>query len=200
MRCSGRHRGTPRSAVGRMSRSVFRGRHFHRSKAAMFSLVLCACGTGAQAQSAMWSASPGSNVWNNPSNWVPPTAVPTNTATFGASNTTSIAFLPFTVNSIGTLQFNPGAPAYTFTTFAPLFTSISITGAGIVNNSSSSPTFIVGSQANLLFSMRAPPVTPPSSPTPVVSLDSRTAPPAGLHASSPTPEANSTYPPCRLGG
>jgi outer membrane autotransporter protein len=98
----------------------------------------------------MWSASPGSNVWNTASNWVP-AVVPTNTAIFGASNTTSIVFLPFTVTSIGTLQFNPGAPPYSFTTFAPLFTSIRITGAGIVNDSSNAPTFIVGSAANLFF-------------------------------------------------
>ena len=77
--------------------------------------------------------------------------VPTNTAFFGASNTTSIAFQPFTTTSIGTLQFNPGAPAYSFTTSEPLFTSISITGAGIVNNSSNAPTFIIGNQANIFF-------------------------------------------------
>ena len=140
----------PRSSVGLVSRSLFCGRHFHRSKATVFSLALCVCGTGAQAQSAMWSASPGSNFWNAASNWVP-AAVPTNTATFGASNTTSILFFPFTVNSIGTLQFNPGAPAYNFTTFSPLFTEIKITGAGIVNDSSNPPTFVVGSQANLFF-------------------------------------------------
>jgi hypothetical protein len=116
----------------------------------MLSLALCACGSGAQAQSAMWSASPGSNIWNTASNWVGG-VVPTNTATFGASNTTSIVFPPFTVTSIGTLQFNPGAPAYSFTTFAPLFTPIRITGDGIVNNSSNPPTFTVGNQADLLF-------------------------------------------------
>jgi outer membrane autotransporter protein len=113
-------------------------------------LALCACGTGVQAQDAMWSASPGSNSWNTASNWVP-AVVPTGTAIFGASNTTSILFPPFTVTSIGTLQFNPGAPAYTFTTFAPLFTPIRITGLGIVNDSSNPPTFIVGNAADLIF-------------------------------------------------
>jgi hypothetical protein len=155
--------------------------------------------TSAHAQNATWLLNPGSGIFNTATNWNP-AVVPTNTATFGASNTTSIAFLPFTVTSIGTLQFNPGAPAYSFTTFAPLFTPIRITGAGIVNDSSNPPTFIVGNQADLLFLNAAPPATPPSSPMPAVSLDSRTAPPAGLHASSPTPEAYSTYPPCRLAG
>jgi outer membrane autotransporter protein len=113
-------------------------------------LALCACGTGAQAQDAMWSASPGSNSWNTASNWAP-AVVPTGTAIFGASNTTSILFPPFTVTSIGTMQFNPGAPAYTFTTSAPLFTPIRITGLGIVNDSSNPPTFIVGNAADLIF-------------------------------------------------
>ena len=108
--------------------------------------------TSARAQNATWLLNPGSGIFNAATNWTPP-AVPTNTATFGASNTTSILFLPsfLTVNSIGTLQFNPGAPAYSFTTFPPLFTEIRITGAGIVNDSSNPPTFIVGSQANLFF-------------------------------------------------
>jgi autotransporter-associated beta strand protein len=106
--------------------------------------------TSAQAQNATWLPDPGSGIFNTATNWNP-AVVPTNTAAFGASNTTSIIFPPFTVTSIGTLQFNPDAPAYSFTTFAPLFTSISITGAGIVNASSNAPTFIVGSQANLFF-------------------------------------------------
>ena len=104
----------------------------------------------AHAQNATWLLNPGSGAFNTATNWNP-AVVPTNTAIFGASNTTSILFLPFTVTSIGTLQFNPGAPAYSFTTSEPLFTSISITGAGIVNDSSNAPTFVVGSQANLFF-------------------------------------------------
>ena len=113
----------------------------------------------ARAQDATWSTAPGSSNFNTAANWTPAT-VPTGTAFFGASNTTSIAFQPFTTTSIGTLQFNPDAPAYSFTTSDGISTSISITGAGIVNNSSNAPTFIVGSQANIFFAMRAPPATP----------------------------------------
>ena len=197
---SGRHSSVPRPAVGLVSRSVFRGGHFLCWKAAMFTLALCACGTGAQAQSAMWSASPGSNVWNTASNWVP-AAVPTNTATFGASNTTSIMFLPSVVGtSIGTLQFNPGAPAYSFSTFVPFFTPINITGAGIVNDSSNAPTFIIGNQARLSF-LNA---STAGNATIITNFGGLTlftnAPPAGMRASSPTQEADSTYPPCRLAG
>jgi len=113
----------------------------------------------ARAQDTTWLVNPGSGNFNTAANWTPAT-VPTGTAFFGASNTTSIAFQPFTTTSIGTLQFNPDAPAYSFTTSDGISTSISITGAGIVNNSSNAPTFIVGSQANIFFAMRAPPATP----------------------------------------
>src|SRR5215467_8097080 len=95
----------------------------------------------ARAQDATWSTAPGSSDINTAANWTPAT-VPTGTAFFGASNTTSISFQPFVTTSIGTLQFNPGAPAYTFATAPGLFTSISVTGAGIVNSSSNAPTFI----------------------------------------------------------
>jgi autotransporter-associated beta strand protein len=104
----------------------------------------------ARAQDATWLLNPGSNTFNTATNWNP-AVVPTNTAIFGASNTTSITFQPFTATSIGTMQFDAGAPAYSFTTFVPFFTPITITGVGIVNNSSNAPTFIVGSQASLLF-------------------------------------------------
>jgi autotransporter-associated beta strand protein len=104
----------------------------------------------ARAQDATWSTAPGSSNFNTAANWTPAT-VPTGTAFFGASNITSITFQPFTTTSIGTLQFNPGAPAYSFITSPGLSTSISITGTGIVNNSSNAPTFIIGNQANIFF-------------------------------------------------
>src|ERR1700730_4824539 len=104
----------------------------------------------ARAQDTTWLVNPGSGNFNTAANWTPAT-VPTGTAFFGASNTTSITFQPFTTTSIGALQFNPGAPGYSFSTFPALFTSISITSAGIVNSSSNAPTFIVNNQANLFF-------------------------------------------------
>ena len=106
--------------------------------------------TSARAQDATWLLNPGSGSFNTATNWNP-AVVPTNTAIFDASNTTFILFQPFTTTSVATLQFNSGAPAYSFATSEGLFTSISITGAGIVNNSSNAPTFIVGNQANLFF-------------------------------------------------
>ena len=91
----------------------------------------------AHAQDATWSATPGSSDWNTAANWVPatgPATVPTGTATFGLSTTTTITFSNGT--SIDTLQFNAGAPAYTFNLIG---NSCAINGTGIVNNSSNAP-------------------------------------------------------------
>jgi outer membrane autotransporter protein len=83
---------------------------------------------------ATWSAAPADGDWNSAANWVPP-GVPTGTATFDA---TAIHDLTFSSSaSIGTLQFNPSAPAYTFT--LDFFKTLEINGSGIVNNSAFAP-------------------------------------------------------------
>jgi len=91
----------------------------------------------AHAQNAAWNPAPGSNDWDTGGNWTP-AAVPSDTATFGPSNKTSLTFSAATTN-INTLQFNAGAPSYTFTLSANNF--FNINGAGIVNNSANQPTF-----------------------------------------------------------
>lgn len=88
----------------------------------------------AHAQDATWLPAPATSDWNTPANWSPAT-VPTGTAFFGASNTTSLTFAA-AATSIGTMQFNTGAPAYTFTLNNR---SLSINGNGITNGS---PTII----------------------------------------------------------
>jgi len=55
--------------------------------------------TSAHAQDATWLLNPGSRTFNTATNWNP-AVVPTNTAIFGASNTTLISFQPFTTTSI----------------------------------------------------------------------------------------------------
>src|SRR5271166_5932627 len=97
---------------------------------------LCLGIVAARAQNASWLFSPGSRDWNAAANWAPAT-VPTGTATFGASNTTTITFSGLHT-SVGTLQFNAGAPAYSFNLSG---FALTITGTGIVNNSSNRPTF-----------------------------------------------------------
>lgn len=58
------------------------------------------------------------------------------TAIFGLSNTTDLGFSASS-SSVGTFQFNAGAPAYTFDGFNSLF----VRGPGIVNASGHAPTF-----------------------------------------------------------
>jgi fibronectin-binding autotransporter adhesin len=109
-------------------------------------LVLCAVvllGTvAAHAQDATWLAAPATGDWNTGTNWTG-AAVPTGTATFDASSTTTVIFSsPST--SVGALLFNAAAPTYSFNLSG---SSLAITGAGITNNSSNSPIFTVSSVA-----------------------------------------------------
>jgi fibronectin-binding autotransporter adhesin len=94
--------------------------------------------TAAHAQNATWSATPGSADWDTAGNWTP-TTVPTGTATFSASAVTGLTFSAGST-SINNLQFNSGAPAYTFTVGNQLVT---VAGTGVVDNSSNKPTFVV---------------------------------------------------------
>jgi hypothetical protein len=91
--------------------------------------------SAARAQSATW-AGPGAD-WDTTANWSP-AGVPTATAIFTGATPTSITFSA-AATTINTIQFNAGAPAYTFTfDFANTF---NVTGAGVSNNSSNAPTF-----------------------------------------------------------
>ena len=107
-----------------------------RAWQALFAVPFAAavgCASVAHAQDATWLLNPANNRFDNNSNWSPAT-VPTGTASFGLSNTTTIA----NGGTLDTLQFNAGAPAYTFSG------SFTLTGRGIVNNSSFAPTFTGG--------------------------------------------------------
>jgi autotransporter-associated beta strand protein len=100
----------------------------------LVSAVLCLSVTAAHGQNATWLSAPGSSDFDMTTNWTPAT-VPTGTATFGASNTTSITFSSGTF--VDTLQFNAGAPRYSFGVSSSF---LEITGPGIVNNSSNTQT------------------------------------------------------------
>ncbi|HEY1544513.1 MAG TPA: autotransporter domain-containing protein [Xanthobacteraceae bacterium] len=95
----------------------------------------CLGSSVAYAQSATW-AGPGSE-WNTSSNWSPAT-VPTATAIFAGATPTTVTFGAL-ITGIDTIQFNAGAPAYTFELSAAQ--TLNITGTGIVNNSANAPTF-----------------------------------------------------------
>lgn len=101
----------------------------------------------AHAQDGTWT--PGSSDWNTASNWTPSTAVPSGIATFGSSTVNTVTFSSSA--SVGTLQFNAGAPAYSFNLEASNFFNIS--GAGIVDNSSNAVTFTTSNGGELQFQM-----------------------------------------------
>jgi autotransporter-associated beta strand protein len=101
----------------------------------------------ARAQDATWLLNPGSGVFNTAANWTPPT-VPTGTAFFGPSNTTSLTFS--TATTVGGFTFNTGAPAYSFNTGSPNL-SLTFNGAGITNNSQNSPSFVTNGTGALIF-------------------------------------------------
>jgi hypothetical protein len=82
--------------------------------------------------------------WNNPENWDSET-VPTGIATFGSPPTTVTSTVPTTV---ATIQFNAGAPAFSFGLTNAAF---DLTGSGIVNNSSNVPTFTISANGTLRF-------------------------------------------------
>jgi uncharacterized protein with beta-barrel porin domain len=79
----------------------------------------------AHAQDATWVLSPGTNETSTGSNWTGG-AVPTGTATFGASNTTSLTQSGFM--NVGGWTFASGAPAYAISNSG----NVNFSGAGIV--------------------------------------------------------------------
>jgi autotransporter-associated beta strand protein len=93
------------------------------------------------AGSATWKAAPASGDWNTAANWSPAT-VPnfiTDTATFATSSITAVSLSALV--SLDSIVFNSGASAFTITDNSFAFT---ISGGGIVNNSASTQTFVLG--------------------------------------------------------
>ncbi len=87
----------------------------------------------ASAGSATWNLSPTSGDWNTALNWTPNTVPngPTDSATFATSSTTSLTLSANTEASA--IVFNAGASAFTIKP-NPLL-ALTISGAGIANNS-----------------------------------------------------------------
>jgi autotransporter-associated beta strand protein len=112
-----------------------------RSAAFILLTVVCQVPVTADAGDATWLSSPGSGNWNTDANWAPG-VVPTGTAAFGASDTTTVTFSKSA--SVDGLQFNPGAPAYSFKLSG---FSLTVEGTGIVNQSSNAPIFLISSSS-----------------------------------------------------
>src|SRR5262245_54602553 len=102
----------------------------------------------AYAQDATWSQTPSSSDFNTAANWTPST-VPTGTAFFGASTITGLTFNAGSATSLGGFTFNAGAPAYSFSLATA--STLTFTGAGIVNNSSNAPSFSLPATSLLAF-------------------------------------------------
>jgi autotransporter-associated beta strand protein len=90
-----------------------------------------------------WKAAPGTSDWNTGTNWTTNT-VPTATdiAQFNASTITTIDIRQANTQ-VGGLQFNAGAPAYTFNIAgsASGASSLIVSGSGVADISGNAPTF-----------------------------------------------------------
>ena len=124
-------RPAPRGVFVR-SQNGGRGRYSGGLAALPFAVSLLAL-KAAHAADGTW-AGPGTQ-WTTGTNWSSSPTVPDGTATFtsnGAPTAVSVG-----TASIGTIQFDAVAPAYTFSVFG----TFNITGTGIVNDFSNAPSF-----------------------------------------------------------
>jgi len=115
-------------------------------------LLLCSQVGGVAAPvastSSTWLANPGSNNWNTGTNWAEGVAPTTSTqsAVFGSSSVTNVTLSSFvTLNGI---QFSPGASPYTIGIGG---NGMEFFGAGLVNNSTKTQTFLVGPNGDMNF-------------------------------------------------
>ena len=105
----------------------------------------------AQAGSATWLQNPTSSHWNEPSNWAPAKVPhdPADIATFATSNLTSVSISESNYEQqLSGITFNPGASPYTITIIEEYDSccfTITISGAGIVNNSGITQHFVANS-------------------------------------------------------
>ena len=110
------------------------------------------------AGSATWKLNPGNGDWNTATNWTPNTVPsgPSDAATFAASNTTNVSLSANT--EVSGVVFNPGASAFTISPNPG--TTLTISGAGITNNSGTTQNFVCSADTNfnhgfLVFSNNA---------------------------------------------
>ncbi len=112
--------------------------------AGLFCLGLAAT---SQAGSATWLSSPASGSWNTATNWSPATIPngPSDLATFAFSNTPAIS-LSASVQ-VDSVVFSEGASAFTITPNPGV--TLTLSGAGVVNDSGLTQNFVMGSNSNL---------------------------------------------------
>ena len=118
----------------------------HRLSALLLcGLLLLVPNAPAQAGSATWNLNPTSGDWTDAANWTPETVPngPTDVATFGVSNLTDVSLSSDDIPSyeLDSIVFAPGASAYTIT--LTLVYPLTISGAGIVNQSGVIQSFVL---------------------------------------------------------
>src|SRR5438094_36722 len=109
-------------------------------------LLLLSTAGSTFANSATWKTNPATSDWNHAANWMPHT-VPngaTDTASFATSNTTNV-FLSANTEANG-IVFNAGASAFTITVGPTL--TLTVSGAGIANNSGVTQNFVTMADIN----------------------------------------------------
>ena len=114
--------------------------YFHHAGLLGLLLLICLALGSAYAGSATWNLNPATGDWNTPANWTPAIVPngPADIATFGASNLARVSISA--VTEIDSIVFEPGARPFTITN-SP-FHEFTISGAGIVNNSGVTQTFV----------------------------------------------------------
>ena len=120
--------------------------------AALILTLLLSTMSSSFAGSATWKASPATGDWFTATNWTPTTVPngPADTATFASSNKTR-PFIAFNAELNG-IVFNPGASAFTIMNALGTSPTLTISGAGITNNSGIVQHFVVNpGAAQILF-------------------------------------------------
>ena len=118
--------------------------------ALLLTLFLILTSQSAIAGSATWSNTPSSGDWNDAANWDPNT-IPNGTsdvATFSASNIAGVAITNANI-ALDSVVFDSGAPPYTISVQKY---ELDIGGAGIVNTSGATQSFVVSNDAYVSFS------------------------------------------------
>jgi hypothetical protein len=92
-----------------------------------------------------WSATAATGEWNDARNWNPGT-VPGGKASFNQSGQTEITFNPTAMAEVEVIEFDPTASPYCFKFgTSPAKPALTISGDGIINNSTNNQSFIVAS-------------------------------------------------------
>ncbi|HEY2711806.1 MAG TPA: autotransporter-associated beta strand repeat-containing protein [Chthoniobacterales bacterium] len=99
------------------------------------------------AGSATWSAAPTTGNWNTAANWTPNTIPngPTDVASFAQSAISTVSISQNT--QVDSIVFEPGASAFTI---GPSFNTLTISGAGVINNSGVEQNFFLPGGPNTI--------------------------------------------------